>query len=393
MPDFGYLQSMFNAFMQSSQGGRTDGPSANFLVPSSLTGVGGFTSHSPQPTPLAFGNFNVPPSRSGPSAKIPQPQPLSSVQKFRTDPEGLRIIVESFFEYILRVGPPLQWPQDIRLFVTDVEVRKWVQSYLESAAAELSATGGSFDQNQFISALVAFVTGEVRPRSVIALEQLMNHEITQGSDCAAKYAEQFYQRARLLPHISAVVLCHHFVAGLNPELRRLCCVDRSGNDWTSLHTLVQFTLVEERRLNLVSPSRHHKRVSFQDNDGYAARVSKKARFAAIVAPSPMDTDIPDSAEAEAPKPTFAAVVQKKAVAGDRRSRPSGSDVAGPSSAVGRPTLLTPPSACPCFKLNNKGRPLQKWEQECLTAYGLCWFCKSSTDHTAKNCPLKKSSDK
>ena len=325
------------------------------------------------------------------SHQDPATRALSSLQKFRNDPEGLQLTIEGFFEYILRAGPPLAWPHDVKLFITDVEVKKWVHSYME-AAALVVAKGGTFDQNEFISALVAFVTGEVRPRSVIALEQLMNHEITQGSDSAAKYAEQFYQRARLLPHISAVVLCHHFVVGLSPELRRLCCVDRSGNDWTSLQSLVQFTLVEERRLNLVSPPR--KRVTFQDNDSYAARVSKKARCAAISAPTAMDTDTPPaSAEIENNKPSFAAVVQKKAD-GNRRPRPSGNgDGASTSSGVGRPTLLTPPSACPCFKLNNKGRPLQKWEQECLTAYGLCWFCKASTDHTAKNCPLKKSSDK
>ena len=390
--DLSQLQSMLQAALNQSGGGGTQGPCANFLVPSSLTGIGGFSSHSPQSSSLPFGTDHTSPSRSGHSAKLPQPQALSNVQRFRQDPEGLQLTIEGFFEYILRAGPPLRWPHDIKLFISDVEVRKWVHSYLEAASAAICASGGSFDQNQFISALVAFVTGEVRPRSVIALEQLMNHEITQGSDSAAKYAEQFYQRSRLLPHISPVVLCHHFVAGLTPELRRLCCVDRSGNDWTSLQPLVQFTLVEERRLNLVSPSR--KRVSFQDNDGYAARVAKKARCAAISAPTPMDTDIPPASADVEDKPSFAAVVQKKAPDGNRRPRPSGNgDGASTSSGAGRPALLTPPSACPCFKLNNKGRPLQKWEQECLTAYGLCWFCKSSTEHSAKNCPLKKSSDK
>jgi hypothetical protein len=61
----------------------------------------------------------------------------------------------------------------------------------------------------------------VRPRSAIALEEIMDHLITQGTDSAAQYAENFMQRARILSHISPVVLCHHFVHGLQPVLKQL----------------------------------------------------------------------------------------------------------------------------------------------------------------------------
>ena len=185
---------------------------------------------------------------------------------------------------------------------------------------------------------MAFVTGEVRPRSAIALEEIMDHLITQGTKSAAQYAENFMQRARILSHISPVVLCHHFVHGLQPILKQLCCVDREGCDWTSLHTLIAFTLVEDRRLTLCS--------TYTLDDGDDPRhphLVKKARLAHV-------TDSLESYE-------------------------------GLSG-------LGPPSSCPCFELQHQGRSLTEWERDCLSAYDLCFYCESSTSHVARFCPSR-----
>ena len=159
----------------------------------------------------------------------------------------------------------------------------------------------------------------------------MDRLITQGTDSAAQYAENFMQRARILSHISPVVLCHHFVNGLHPVLKQLCCVDREGCDWTSLHTLISFTLVEDRRLTLCS--------TYLDDgdDSRNPHIVKKARLAHV-------TDSLDSYEG----------------------------VSG----------LGPPCSCPCFDLQHPGRSLTEWERDCLSAYDLCFYCKTSTSHVA-----------
>ena len=323
------------------------------------------------------------------SAKIPMPALISSLAKLVNDPEMLSLLLSRIFEYIVRQG--LDWPGDVRLFVTDPGAAKWVQSYLDHAQATAPQ---EFNQNDFIQAFVAFVTGEVRPRSVIALEEIMGHLITQGTDSAAQYAEFFNQRARILPHISPVVLCHHFILGLKPELKRICCVDREGLDWSSLSSLIAFTLVEERRLNLVSvgPSLPSfsppvkKRWHPQGEEGWTKQ-NKKARFAAIrpsASPTPMKVD---NSGAGPSSGAYANAVMQPKKATVTKPPSSGVGASGSAPPV-QPSVLGPPQACPFYKLNNKGRKLYDFEQKGLTAYGLCWYCKESTSHVARDCPLK-----
>ena len=322
-----------------------------------------------------------------PAVKLPLPDSISSLKHLVNDPAKLTHMLKRIFAYLVRT-PGAQWPMDLLSFISESSSAQWVESYLEHAQKIQS-----FDQDVFIAKFVAFVTGEVRPRSAIALEELMGHLITQGTDSAAQYAESFMQRARILTHINPVILCHHFVNGLNPDLKMLCCVDREGQDWVALSPLIAFTIVEERRLSLVSRSHpvpsfdsaHFKskkrwRSQGEKSDWSPAPGFKKARLAAVV-PSAMEVDRAPSGYANA--------VKARSEAGPSKPPSSSDGRPGPSSAAGPPVRLGPPQDCPCFKLNNKGRPLASWEQACLTAYGLCWYCKESTEHTAKNCPLKK----
>ena len=386
------------AFAASAAAGTSRDPALpHFLHPSLLSGPGssslGVTPSCPDP--------QLPPVGSrGAAPKLPVPESIkdSTIKKFRSDPEALNLCIERIFEYIMRTG--LRYPHDIQSFIQDLDLLKWVRSYFE-------ANGAAFDQNAFIAALVTFITGEVRPRSVIALQEIMGHQVTQGTQSAAQYSEQFYSRSRLLSHIPPVVLCHHFVSGLRPDLRKLCCVDREGRDWTSLHTLVAFTIVEERRLTMISSppsdpdSSHHRKRGWRGQADEWIPANKRAKLAAVQA-SPASTDMEIETPKAAPPASYAAAVARREAS--QSGRPSGrpssngaspsgrpsSSGAGPSSSAGAgPSRLGPPEACPCYKLNNKGRPLAQWEQQCLSAYGLCWYCKASTEHSAKECPLKK----
>ena len=135
----------------------------------------------------------------------------------------------------------------------------WTQSTLDEFSLLHTQSGGTmvFDQSSFIQNFVAFVTGEIRPRDIIALQELMGHEVVQGSDPTTKYAERFHQHSRILPSVTQSVFCHLYLSGLQSELKLLCCVDREGREWQTLNDLVQFSFVEERRLKLRSSSTSH----------------------------------------------------------------------------------------------------------------------------------------
>ena len=217
---------------------------------------------APSTTPLSSHTFPVSqyPDHQvtyAPTGKLPVPRHITDLKLYVNDPEALNMDLVCLFNYILRSH--LQYPYDIQLFIDESTCRKWTQSTLDEFSHLHTQSGGTmvFDQSSFIQNFVAFVTGEVRPRDVIALEELMGHEVVQGSDPATKYAERFHQRSRILPSVTQSVFCHLYLSGLQSELKLLCCVDREGREWQTLNDLVQFSFVEERRLKLRSSSTSH----------------------------------------------------------------------------------------------------------------------------------------
>ena len=162
---------------------------------------------------------------------------------------------------------------------------------------------------------------------------LMHGKVTQGHDCAARYAENFLTRARILPKESQAVLCGFFLAGLKPELRALCCLDRDNREWTSLQALVQHTFSEETRL------RYHVAAS-----------------------------LPASKQG---KPILEEHVDRKRKHGT---------MAAASSAEGRPPravdLETPVEKCPLFGLvNSKDNKITDAQKKTLDSWGGCYRCK------------------
>ena len=111
------------------------------------------------------------------------------------------------FQYILRAH--LEYPYDIQSFIDESTCRIWTQSTLEEFSLLHTQSGGTmvFDQSSFIQNFVAFVTGEIRPRDIIALQELMGHEVVQGSDPTTKYAERFHQHSRILPSVTQSAFC------------------------------------------------------------------------------------------------------------------------------------------------------------------------------------------
>jgi hypothetical protein len=304
----------------------------------------------PLVTPLV--ETTLPSSTLTNPGKLVRPDKITSsaLKNWLGRPELLKLRVRAIVAFVQRAG--LQYPADIASFLSDDELSLWFMTYLEANT--------DFDLEVFLEALVHFVMGEVRSTATIALEDLMSGRVKQGSDPAAKYAEKFFQRSRILVHESQSSLCQHFLAGLNPDLRVLCCLDRDNHEWTSLHALVRYTFAEELRLKMRNPTPDpvhapphvpDKQWSKRKDEWTSSRPNKFRRL-------------------ETPAGTVASLKSP-----------------GPSG----PSLRQRPvTECPLFgKASSKEAPLTEEDRKVLKAWGLCWFCKKDR-HLAKDCPSKKS---
>ena len=213
------------AFQQREAMNQNGSDYGGFKAPSSAVPAGLHMRGPAHPFPgdSAYPNYPV---GSASSAKIPLPQAIDSMtikNMYVNDPDALAMDVMAILRHIRRTQ--LEDPYDLMLFLKDVPLRKNVHACFQEYSRLFLLSGKTlkFDESSFLQNLVAFVTGEVRPREVIALEELVGHEIVQGSDPATKYAARFHQRARILPTVSQAVFCRLYLAGLKPGLRTLCC--------------------------------------------------------------------------------------------------------------------------------------------------------------------------
>ncbi|GAX84686.1 hypothetical protein CEUSTIGMA_g12107.t1 [Chlamydomonas eustigma] len=127
-------------------------------------------------------------------------------------------------------------PDHLPHFIEDYDVKDFVKSYFKSLPVDVP-----FIEEDFKTSLKRFVSGEVRSQVAIARATLVGRELKQGPDSAAKYAQRFFQCSRLIPDECQVSLCLHYLAGLNPELKQACTLDRDGNEWQSLSSLVKYS--------------------------------------------------------------------------------------------------------------------------------------------------------
>jgi hypothetical protein len=280
------------------------------------------------------------------------------IKDFRRTPGLLQVYCKDIFQHLRHQD---EAPSRFVAFVEDPAAKMWVDSYFKE-----HITQSTFLEEAFLSAFDHLISGEVRSFYAIALGELLAGAIKQGSDPAAQYAERFFQRSRVLVGESQASLCGHFVAGLNPELRGLCCLDRDNHEWQSLHALVQYTYAEEVRLqmkraatNSVSPAPPAKPYKGWTHVGNPDKRRKLDNGSvAFASAQPMDTE--DGVVAAVPAP------------------------------AGRPVdLTTPVEQCPLFgHVSNKLNPLSREQRAVLDTWGGCYHCKKER-RLAVNCSLKE----
>ncbi len=107
-------------------------------------------------------------------------------------------------------------------------------------------------QDELVSILIRFLTGESRSQKEISLETLMRGEIKQGSNPVARYNENFLAKVRVLDDVDTfamkIVLCNIYLSGLLPALQRECVVNPQNKAWSNLSDLMSATNIEELRL-------------------------------------------------------------------------------------------------------------------------------------------------
>jgi hypothetical protein len=196
-----------------------------------------------------FSFANVKPTTHEEARLIPRPKALAPEQLSRIvhaqEPDQLTLLVASIAKYIVRVD--LELPGDILSWLHDVTLARWAAEYINANGGSPQAPSEAWLQ-AFMQAMSHFVFGEVRAPAVVALEDLMLGKVQQGSQPVARYAEQFFMRARQLQSESQVSLCAYYLRGLRPDLRARCRLDNHAREWTDLATLVQFSYGEELRL-------------------------------------------------------------------------------------------------------------------------------------------------
>lgn len=305
-------------------------------------------------------------------AKAPMPDSITSslLSEAVQQPHVLRLSLEAIFDHLQRGRTALEeFPSLLMAFIKDFSGKQWAATWLRGHAlvqpegaspAELRAQFAAW-REAFIEAFVHFTSGVVRAPNVIALEELMSGQVRQGDEPAAKYAERFLIRARLLPEESQLSLCKYFLAGLRPPLRRACCLDRENREWTALHTLVQYVYAEEVRLN---QSRASFPVRMQEEENRWQPPSKRPRTQGQAAPVvSVATEVPKAMKAVSP--------------------PSGPLPPAPPDARDRPF-----DQCPVYGLvTSAERPMTKEERACCGAWGGCFNCRMGR-HRADECPRR-----
>ncbi len=309
----------------------------------------------------------------------PRPVAMARAQQALADPESSRVIpiptkmtpsvvagaikigaatltrrIKSILDHVARNAEAARckFPDDILAFLEDDRLADWHLAYLSSL------DGGPFEPDAYIQAAVHYLIGEVRPPSSVALSELIEGQIKQAlGEPVATYAERFFQRSRLLPSESQASLCRHYIAGLLPDLRRLCALDRDGREHTVLTKLAQFSFAEETRLKIVSPSSFPSSGTKRPQWIEGFRPFKKSR--------PFSSSVPASgAGSSRDVATAAAVISLR----DR-----------------------PVEECPLFKKQtSKANPLTPADRAVLSDWAICYYCKAGR-HAAKDCPCKKGS--
>ena len=122
--------------------------------------------------------------------------------------------------------------------------------WLHDTIPKMARSAWTYDQ--FKKAFLANYTGQVRDPGCVALDQLLDNTILQGTDTTQSYATRFLAVARLAPSIQGSALCKCFINGLSPALKPRCVLTLQNETWTDISALMAHTHSEALRLQLVA---------------------------------------------------------------------------------------------------------------------------------------------
>lgn len=315
---------------------------------------------------------------------------------------------------------------------------------LDPDMIDIPADSGSPNQglNTYEVALVTryghFITSEVRPLSVTALDELHEGEVRQGKDEAtARYAQRFMAKARVLLNTeSQPSLCRLYLAGLKSGLQEMCLLTKENERWQDLNALIQFSYGEEERFNLRSKltksrftsagTRMHQgdftEGGLRAGQGWKGtapnHIAKRQRSSGGTAAVAMNTDDAEDDAGFTPVLKKHQPAQVAAVAGSGGGGTSGNGSGGRGPGVWTPPIkpykkeldfkpyppdcgamagitrmpivqnglfLAPITDCPVFiPAGQKIPKMNQYIEDMLALYGLCNACRRDR-HTKNNC--------
>lgn len=318
---------------------------------------------SATPTAIPIGPYsNLTPfslSQGSVSAREgPMPEPFRA-ELTHMSPADIRTRMERIFIHMQRRRASLS------------ELPDWFHytSGMTTWVVNLLAARPSITTEAFTTSLVSYCTGQVRPQSVLALEQLITGQITQGSDSAPQYASRFLNIARVLPNETQDSLCKHYITGLTPALRVRSCLTRENKEWTDLMDLMQFSYSEEYRMSLdttaLPPSmparegfRHHNKWGKNNAGRHKPASSTDGTVATITAPAAPAATPPGARAKLSPHVEAFSAANRKAIF----------DTAPVPELVAKHISQCPVKSAP-------GQHLTPAERIILKQWGICAYCR------------------
>jgi hypothetical protein len=333
-----------------------------------------FQNRKPEPYTL---DLTRAPRTAASADGLPQPKPLntSDLKVLRDNKPALRIRVTQILEFIQRKH--LKYPQDFCNFVTDPLAVAWCHAYLKDPSHQ------PFELKTFLDTFEKLLCTEVRPASSVAHKEIISGSIQQGDENVAQYCERFrYRVSALEPHtqLPPTTLCAFFLKGLRPEIREPCILDPERNEWSDLSRLMHFACGEEDFIRAKAGSRSDTQASHcrPKRQWYPPSESNKRQRSETVAVA-METEGTVAAAAGASKPPT------------RAAKPWKPEITKYEDGTTRTAIIpsskteTKNGRCPAYGCRGAMSQLQKDQ---LMMWGICMYCRKSTEHTALKCPEK-----
>jgi hypothetical protein len=134
-------------------------------------------------------------------------------------------------------------------------VTNFVHSMKGEAQVWLSGVNGWEDMD-WATLQATFLSNygdEVRSPSVVAINKLLTgaHRMQPRSEDLPEYTRRFRRLLNdCIADLTPKMQCQAFLVGLPAVLRSACLTDQHGKDWTDLRTLIDFVILQEKKMTL-----------------------------------------------------------------------------------------------------------------------------------------------